>query len=448
MKLLAALGLGLTGLTALGLVLLMPWEEAEGVPAFVPPLVAVLSVAALVYFAAVSLVLRQTLPKRAIWIVLIVAAAIRLPVLFTPPILSSDVYRYIWDGRVQLAGINPYLFMPIDPALADLRDNAIYTHINRADDAHTIYPPAAQIVFAAVAGIAPSVFGEKTIMVGFEALAIFCALRLLALARLPPERVLIYAWNPLAVWSFAGDGHLDAIGMGLLASALLLRCLKRDSLAGVAFGAAVLVKFFPVAVGPALWRRGGGWRLAAAGMVAMAALYACYAGAGWQVFGSLAHYGAEEGFDTGSGVWLLGVLDRLVGLPSYSGVLYAAAAMLTLGGIALWIMTRARPIPGSAPDVIMVCGHAAILAACATVAISPHYPWYFVWLALPAVVRPYRSVIWLSTAPILLFITPFDEPSLWRSVIYVPAAVLALADFRRVSLPLPWLAHAPLKGTL
>jgi alpha-1,6-mannosyltransferase len=437
MRGLAALGIVLTGLTISALQLLLPWTEAEGATSIRPPLVAVLAAAVVVYCLAVRLVLRRTLPQRAVWIVLVVAVAIRLPVLFTPPILSSDIYRYVWDGRVQLAGINPYLFVPADPALADLRDEAIYPHINRADYAHTIYPPAAQMAFAGIAWISPTVFAAKAAMLVFEALAIACALRLLALAGLPPERVLIYAWNPLAVWSFACDGHVDAVSIALLAGALLLRCRLRDGLAGVLFGAAVLVKFLPVAVGPALWRRGGGWRLAAAGTATIAVLYAGYAGAGWKVLGFLPGYGAEEGLDSGSGIWLLAGLHRLGLLPAGGAGLYGLAILLGLAALGIWIMAKRRAAPGSAEDVADVCGHAAILAACVTVAVSPHYSWYFVWLALPSVVRPYRAVIWLSAAPVLLYVDPFDDPFLWPSLVYVPAALLALADLRRGWRPLP-----------
>ena len=64
-----------------------------------------------------------------------------------PPFLSTDIYRYVWDGKVQGAGINPFRYIPADRHLAFLRDTGIYPHINRRDSAHTIYPPGAQIIF-------------------------------------------------------------------------------------------------------------------------------------------------------------------------------------------------------------------------------------------------------------------------------------------------------------
>src|SRR5437763_1627343 len=77
------------------------------------------------------------------------AAAMRLMALFAPPYLSSDIYRYVWDGRVLAAGINPYRYIPTDPQLDHLRDPAIWPEINRSNYAPTIYPPAAQAIFFA-----------------------------------------------------------------------------------------------------------------------------------------------------------------------------------------------------------------------------------------------------------------------------------------------------------
>ena len=64
-------------------------------------------------------------------VILGVALALRLALLFEPPNLSTDAYRYVWDGRVQGAGVNPYLHVPAAPALEALRDEAIFPSINQ-----------------------------------------------------------------------------------------------------------------------------------------------------------------------------------------------------------------------------------------------------------------------------------------------------------------------------
>src|SRR6267378_3268258 len=104
----------------------------------------------------------------------------RLSLLFSPPYLSDDIYRYIWDGRVQAAGINPYRYIPADSALAQLRDKEIYPQINRKDYARTIYPPAAEALFFLTTRISETVTWMKATMVLFEALAVWALAVLLA----------------------------------------------------------------------------------------------------------------------------------------------------------------------------------------------------------------------------------------------------------------------------
>ncbi len=178
-------------------------------------------VAALVYFAAVWLVNAGPLPRRATLLVLVLAAAMRVLPLASPPFLSSDLFRYVWDGRVQAQGINPYLYLPAAPELEFLRDDEIYTSTNRSEEAPTIYPPMAQVIFAAIGQVWSSLAMVKLAMAGFEAVAIGAVAWLLRRAGRPAAAVLIYAWNPLPIWEYAGNGHIDAASIGFVALAML-----------------------------------------------------------------------------------------------------------------------------------------------------------------------------------------------------------------------------------
>ncbi|HXT80767.1 MAG TPA: glycosyltransferase 87 family protein [Acetobacteraceae bacterium] len=443
MKRLIALGAVLLALTLAALALHVPGAGTVGSPARNTALVILLLIGTAVYFATVCLILRRPLPRQSIWVVLIFAVALRVPVLIAPPFLSTDVLRYVWDGRVQANGINPYRYIPDDPALTALRDEAVYPHINRADYAPTIYPPAAQAIFAAVGTVSSTVGAMKLAMEGFEVLTVVCLLRLLSAARLPSVRVLIYAWNPLVVWAFAGNGHVDAAATGLLAAAMLLRLAARDTLAGVILGAAALTKFLPAIVAPALWRARAGWRLAVAALVTILLLYAIYIGVGWKVFGFLSGYGREEGLDSGTGIWLLAGLGRLIHLPPHATAIYFGAVLLGLVVLGAWIAFRRRPPIGSPDDAIRICGDTATLMACVMVAISPHYPWYFAWLALPAVLTPYPAVVWLSATPVLLYLDTHGDRFGWPSIIFAPAILLALWQLRRPRLASP---AVPMEG--
>lgn len=421
---LATLGVGFLLLTLGALALHIPGAGTVGSPGRKTAFVALLGLAALVQFGAVAIVLRGV-QRSAVWVVIAIAVAARIGPLIAPPFLSTDIFRYVWDGRVQAAGINPYAFLPADPSLTALRDADIFPHINRAETAPTIYPPAAQAVFAAIGMTAPGTRTVKVTMIGFEALAMAVAATVLSRASLPPARIVIWAWNPLAVWAFAGNGHVDAMAAGLLAVALGLAPTRGAVLAGVAFGAAVLTKFMPLAAAPAFWPRGR-WRVAMATTLTIVALYACYASAGWRVVGYMPGYGTEEGLSDGTGFWLLAGLSRVVNLPPVAAPIYIALAALLLAGLGLWVAFVRRP----STDV-EIWRAAGLLMACATVAISPHYPWYFAWLALPAIVAPSRALIWLATAPVLLYLDTFGDRFVWPSVVYLPALALAVADYRR-----------------
>ena len=102
----------------------------------------------------------RALGRRSLLAVLALGAAMRALLIPAPPV-STDIYRYVWDGRVQAAGINPYRHIPADEALASPRDEAIYPRINRGDYAPTIYPPTAQIVFYAVTRLSETVAAVK-----------------------------------------------------------------------------------------------------------------------------------------------------------------------------------------------------------------------------------------------------------------------------------------------
>src|SRR5690348_14920237 len=93
------LGAILEALVLGGLALHVPGAESVGSEHLADIFVAVMGVAGLVYFAAVALVLRRPPPGGAVVWVLAVALIMRLTVLFAPPFLSSDMYRYVWDGN-------------------------------------------------------------------------------------------------------------------------------------------------------------------------------------------------------------------------------------------------------------------------------------------------------------------------------------------------------------
>jgi hypothetical protein len=223
---LAVPGLALLGLDLAGL----RFEESDELPW----VIAVLLAQGAVYIvAALWVASRRPAP---LGLIVVFAALLRLPLLFSEPYLSDDVYRYVWDGRVQAAGINPYRYVPDAPELESLRDEDVYPNINRGSYAVTIYPPAAQLFFLLATRVSESITWMKAALLGWEALAIALLVLLLRRAGQPEGLVLLYAWHPLPLWEFAASGHLDAAAMACILAALLARAGGKRAVAGVALG--------------------------------------------------------------------------------------------------------------------------------------------------------------------------------------------------------------------
>ena len=389
--------------------------------------------AALIYFGTVWLVNAGPLPRRATLLVVLLAAAMRVLPLATPPFLSSDLFRYVWDGRVQAQGINPYLYLPAAPQLEFLRDEEIYTSTNRSEEAPTIYPPMAQVIFAAIGQVWSSLAMVKLTMAGFEAVAIGAVAWLLHRAGRPAAAVLTYAWNPLPIWEYAGNGHIDGASIGFMALAMLVMANGKRGWTGTVIGLAVLCKLLPAAIFPAFWRRWD-WRMLAGTVVVILALYGFYTyGAGWHVLGYLPGYANEEGLATGQGFFVLRALALFGTLPPWATNAYVVLAGLGLLGLAAFYMLG-RPLPADPGARTLVIGRAAaILATATTVAISPHYPWYVGWLALFACFAPLPSVVYLSASSVLLYLDPYHRENVYPWVIYGPCLLLAVRDVARAS---------------
>ncbi len=365
---------------------------------------------------AVSFILWRGARAMDLVFVLVMALVLRGVAMTTEPGLTTDAYRYVWDGRLTLAGWSPYLYIPADERLAAFRDPAIYPHINQRETAFTIYPPVAQLVFAAGAALDRWVGtaadaghnGMKLVMLACEALIVWGLVCWLDAARLPRERVLIYAWHPLPLWEFAGQAHIDAAATALLVLGIAAAVRSRQGLAGALIAGAALVKYFPIAVFPALWKRGD-WRMPAAFAVMAGFLYLPHlVVAGTKVIGFLANHLDNEGYRSGWGfhpVWLL----REFGLGDVSGRTYAAVAVAVLGGVALWTLV-ARRRDEIRPE------HLVALSAAFIWLTSSHYPWYFGWLVPLLAVYPHPAALLMTLTAASLHLPRPPDGITWTGI--------------------------------
>ena len=351
--------------------------------------------------------------------ILVLAVLMRLA-LIPAPTVSTDIFRYVWDGRVQGQMINPYRYIPSDPALESLRDTAIYPSINRKSYAPTIYPPFAQMVFFAATRFAETLTAMKAMMVLFEALTVWGLIRLLKARGLSPARVIVYAWHPLPLWEFAGSGHIDAVSTALMVLAFVAADKRSPVWTGVALALGAVTKFFPIAIGPALWRRWD-WRFPLAFAVTALVCYLPYLTVGRKVFGFLGEYMTEEGIEQGSGVYPIRLLRHFVDVTPEVYSLYTPVALMILVVLAGVVgFRRSRPDPD--------LGGAFLLMTVFTFLMAPHLAWYFTWLIPLLCLRPNLGVFWLTLAAPLLYLPSVAVPGGNESVMYIPFVVAGLAD--------------------
>lgn len=361
--------------------------------------------------------------RNALVVILAGALLMRLALLFAEPYLSTDIYRYVWDGRVQAAGVNPYGYVPNAPELAVLRDTAIFPNINRAGYAMTIYPPVAQAIFLAVTRLGESVLVMKLGLLAFDAATVALLLALLRHLGRPATRIAAYTWHPLPVWEIAGSGHVDIAMCALLMAGLLLYLHDRTLLAGVVVTLGALVKPTALLALPVFWRP---WNLRLPIIVVLTALaaYLPYLSVGYGVFGFLWGYIDEEGLASGRGFNILWLMERLTGRMPMAASVYVTLAAATLACLALAVAFRSDR--SARASVACLCWLLIIFL----ILISPHYPWYFLVLVPLLALQP-STTAWVLTlvCPIL-----YDsvEATGWpgydaRIAIFIAATLLALA---------------------
>lgn len=195
-----------------------------------------------------------------LWI-LAIAGIVRVLMLGADPQLSTDIYRYRWDGRVQAAGVDPYAYAPADPRLMYLRD-ASDTQIHFSA-LRTVYPPVAQAAFRIGVSIHPDRIGQKIVFVLAEGILIAALLLLLAQRKMNLLWIVAYVWHPLPILEIAGSGHNDVLAAAWLWVGLAAWQARRYFGVSLAWALALLSKYASVLMVPWwLCRREGRWWLA------------------------------------------------------------------------------------------------------------------------------------------------------------------------------------------
>jgi hypothetical protein len=394
-----------------------------------------------------------------ILLVVLFAAIFRAELVGQPPYLSSDTYRYIWDGRVQASGINPYRYVPSAPELEYLREEKIYPKINRGDYAPTPYPPIAQAVYFAVYLIYPlSITAFKVAMSGFDIISILAIMLVLVRLGLDPGRAVLFAWHPLLIWEGAHSGHVESVFIAFIALGLLAWAYKKAALTGCAIGLAAMVKFYPALLLPVFMFSGGAsldrlpglsgnlvrrlagaarsvlldrlnLRFVAAFAGTVVLSYLPYLSVGKRVLGYLPEEFKEEGYlDSGSRYFMLSLIDSVLPTPA---IIFVVVAGTLLAGLGLWWMVRKKR------DAMDVARGSIAMIGLFWLFTSPRYSWYYAWILPFLCFVPSVAWLYLTGATILLYLLWFipnvypNLPVWLGTALYLPTLLFLLWESRR-----------------
>ena len=334
-----------------------------------------LLVAGFAYLLAVrELFTTPEFPRRVVVFGLVIAALVQVAYLAIPTGSDDDVRRYVWDGRLQRHGYNPYIVVPGDAAAAAL--HTAETRTLNHPGLPSPYPPGAQLFFRAVTAIHESTRALRVAFTLCNFAIMFVLFDILRRSGQGAHWVLAYAWNPLLATEVAGSGHIDIVGALLLVISFAALMRRWRAVAAVTFALAVAVKFLPIVLLPLYWKRVR-LRDALLAIAVFALTYVPFLDRGRIPTGSLGTYLQSFRFNDP----VFAALERVAG-PSIIAGLAAFAGIL----VAIWFRTKFRE-----PSADAFAWPMAASLLCAPVV----YPWYLLWL-LPFM----RS---LPTLPIIIW---------------------------------------------
>ena len=303
--------------------------------------------------------------------VLLLALVARLA-LFPHPV-DSDVYRYLWEGRLVREGYDPYAHIASAPEWAGLHD-AYWQGMNQKD-LLTIYPPVAEWIFAAAGGVFYHPMALKVMFVAFDLGSIVLLLAMLSSRSQPLRFAGFYAFNPVPLMGFAAEAHFDSMLIFFILLALWLRERRCTAWSWAALGLAVQIKLVAVLLAP-LFTRQGGWRKAWAGVLVATLPFLPYRTEVGTWLAGVRHLGLHLGFN--------GSVHALASLASGSRPI---ALALCAGLLVLWIALVVLLETDLWRSAFCVMGGLIVLSPIV------HY-WYLSWALVFVPLFP--SLAWLT----------------------------------------------------
>lgn len=364
--------------------------------------------AAALYLIALAVVVRGGGGRTRLRFILLAAVVFRLTLLPMLPQRSNELYRTHWDGEVQHAGFNPYQYAPA---------NDLFNPIRVANDQLVPAPalaayrlPFAELLARWSFNLSPRVRLEKILFVVFDILLLLLLVRMLRARQWPQERVLIYAWSPLAIVEIAGNGHIEAAAALLLLLAVHWAA-RRPRLSAAALALAALTQWFAWVAAPAVLAAGRRKWLGRAAAMAL-----CFVVVMLPYAFMNKHFALRVIVANVRAHWSL--------LAPFNASLFAL--------VANWFGRRAAEIVAAGVLIVVIAksmvrkfepARAALVAIAALLLVAPQVqPWYVLWLLPLLALWPERGWIYFSLAVPLAYLAPSHGWVVW--VEYVPLFAL------------------------
>lgn len=363
-----------------------------------------LTVAEIAYLLAIhQFFVTPEFPRRVVVVGLLLAAVWHIAFLRQPSATGEDIHRYVWDGRLQRLGYNPYLVIPSDPAASGLHTPE--TRNMSSPDLVSPYPPGAQLFFRAITAFHETTFALRVAFVICDFAVAFVLLDILRRSRRGAHLVLAYAWSPLLAIEVAGSGHVDIVCALLLVMSAAALGRRWRATAAIALGLAIAVKLLPIVLIPLYWKR---VRIRDAALAAaVGLLYVPFLNHGRIPVGSLPAY--LQGFRFNGPVFA--ALSRLASAPVLAG-------LAVLVGLLTAVFLR-RATSEWRPEVLAWPMAASLLFAPVV------FPWYLLSV-LPFLTSPSTLLILIWTVSIVPTYFEWHLRTLGRPWGALPAWVMLL----------------------
>jgi hypothetical protein len=377
----------------------------------------------ILYVVAVYLLTRlPQLDRRTLVLIFLVAVACRAVNLGSPPTLSNDIYRYLWEGRVVEAGLNPFAYPPGAPELEHLRDSN-YESINHKH-LGTIYPPLAQEAFYLGVLIKPGLISQKVMFVIFDLSTMVLIMLLLRSRGQKPGLCVVYGWSPLVILEFSHSGHMDSLGIFFLVLTLLLIDKGRSMLGFTSMALSFLAKYLSIALLPffVFKKRYAVWLPLSVIVVVLG--YIPFAGASTKLVSSLGVYGRHWEFNS----LVFAIAQFVVKNPAWIRV-----------GLGAFVVFFAFYQGYRRSDIVR---YTYLAIGCALLLSPTVYPWYLCWIVPFLCFYISRAWLFLTGAIVLSYWVwvGWADTGVWQVsmglllVEYVPFLLLLAYDAYRARL--------------